>query len=464
MGTDAAAVETAGAADAGRDVKEEETGFRKVEKPAFMAPKEKWDHRRTGGEVHRCRKGHRTEIKAHEWRKFGYADKEEVITRPLEIDGVNTLALPRVNRKDITPEQFFEEYCLPCKPCIIEGAMEHWPAMQKWMRPELLKRLRHTNLKVGEDDKGRKLRMKYKYFDDYLNNQKDDSPLYLFETRVDADPVSSTLLADYEVPDLFPHDFFDLVNPDSKPPYRWWSIGPKRSGTTVHTDPLGTAAWNAVTHGRKRWVLFEPGVSGRIAKGKDVLDRKNEDDEAIMYFDFLLPRLRAKHPEVRIYLADQGPGEVIFVPGDWWHGVLNLDDAVSCTQNYCGYDNFDRVWKRTRKERKKLSHLWFRNMRKFAPELYARALELNRRDGYKMRHEKKPEDHQSSSDSSGSESSSDSTSDHEEDLDLSRVLNVNTKIEAPWKDEELPPKRSHGWDPDPKKARKRSRTEEAAGA
>merc|ERR1712039_422312 len=215
------------------------------------------------------------------------------------------------------------------------------------------------------------------YYADYVRNQQDDSPLYLFETNMDENAYIRTLTNDFEIPDVFPYDWLALVNSDSRPPYRWFCIGPKRSGTTVHIDPLATSAWNAVTHGTKRWVLFEPKEKKRVVTGKDHR-RSGEDDEAIMYFDFILPRVKRAHPELKVYEGLQNPGDVIFVPGDWWHGVLNLEDTVAVTQNYVGPDNFDLVWQRTRKEREKVAHLWMRNMRKFAPELYERAVAMNK--------------------------------------------------------------------------------------
>eukprot|EP00928_Gymnodinium_smaydae_P067763 TRINITY_DN5075_c2_g5_i2.p1 TRINITY_DN5075_c2_g5~~TRINITY_DN5075_c2_g5_i2.p1 ORF type:complete len:531 (+),score=97.52 TRINITY_DN5075_c2_g5_i2:68-1660(+) len=394
-----------------------------------------YKHRRTARELKRCKKGQRSELGADEWGKFGYAAKADaVFSRPLGVDGVSTLPLPRVRRSDITPEEFFEKFALPRRPCIIEGAIDDWPAMSRWGVEHLSKAHRNTPFKVGEDDKGRKLRMKLKYFLDYMTHQRDDSPLYLFETRVDGDAQGRKLLEDFLVPDLFPHDFFDLVPPHAKPPFRWWSIGPKRSGTTVHQDPLGTAAWNAVTHGRKRWVLFEPTVKGKIAKGKDFIDKANgEDDEAMMYFDFILPRIRDHYPDVTVYLADQGPGEVIFVPGDWWHGVVNLEDTIAVTQNYVGLDNFDTVWMRTRRERVKLAYQWLRNMRKFAPHLHSRALELNTRDRFRMRQDQAPRAASEKSGSGSSSSSSDSSSAEEEDLLLERVRPPHAAhYIAPW--------------------------------
>lgn len=71
-------------------------------------------------------------------------------------------------------------------------------------------------------------------------------------------------------------------------------MGPERSGTPIHIDPLTTSAWNASLKGHKRWVLFGENVPKSIVKGKEFRP-KGYDDEAINYFIEILPKIRAKY-------------------------------------------------------------------------------------------------------------------------------------------------------------------------
>jgi histone arginine demethylase JMJD6 len=113
--------------------------------------------------------------------------------------------------------------------------------------------------------------------------------------------------------------------------------------------------------------------------------QKGEDDEAIMYMKEIFPKLKEKYGN---FLNEmwfiQRPGELVFVPGGWWHVVVNLDDTIAVTQNYCNSVNFEKVWVHVRSERKKMAVVFLRKLKKFFPEIYHKAVQMNEKDGFLM--------------------------------------------------------------------------------
>jgi len=360
--------------------------------------KKTWERR-----LEEAKKKHRPKLK--DWSKDAFAtrrttDFEELSSAP------SSCFIDRISCRSLSTQDFVERYERPCLPVIISDIPQEecweggkpgcWDSFA-WLKDKVGERL----FKVGEDDDGYKVKVKLRYFLRYLAQNTDDSPLYVFDSgSFEEDKV---LMGTYAVPSYFPDDLFSLVGEKRRPPYKWFLLGPKRSGTCVHIDPLGTSAWNTVIRGRKRWVLFPPGTSKSVAKALDHI-KKGEDDEAINYFVDFLPRLRQemkrqqqqKHAESssssssssdeipQMIEFTQYPGETVFVPGGWWHAVLNLDDSVAVTQNFCSSTNFLKVWKHTRSGRKKMACKWLRKLKTSHPALARQAEEANRADAFTM--------------------------------------------------------------------------------
>ncbi|CAK9163566.1 unnamed protein product [Ilex paraguariensis] len=283
---------------------------------------------------------------------------EKCCRKPLHFDGFNSLYLHRrlyrcyttldgfcfdsgnvERKKNLSLEEFHIEYDGQ-KPVLISGLTDTWPARKTWTTEQLLLNYGDTAFRISQRS-SRKINMKLKDYVSYMQMQHDEDPLYIFDDKFGE--AAPGLLKDYMVPHIFQEDFFDVLDRDQRPPFRWLIIGPERSGASWHVDPALTSAWNTLLYGRKRWALYPP---GKVPLGVTVHVNEEDGDVNIetpsslqWWLDFY-PLLADKDKPIE---CTQLPGETIFVPSGWWHCVLNLETTVAVTQNFVSSKNFEFV-------------------------------------------------------------------------------------------------------------------------
>lgn len=176
-------------------------------------------------------------------------------------------------------------------------------------------------------------------FIEYLQSNNDESPLYLFDCRSKA---MEQIRKEYSsnIPDIFKEDYFKLLA-NSRPDHSWLIIGSARSGSTFHKDPNNTSAWNACITGMKLWVMLPPHIT---PPGVTVSDDQSEITSPVGIGEWVLSGFYhdlLKIPEVMIGITF--PGECMYVPSNWWHLVINLQDSIAITENFVPKKDLNNV-------------------------------------------------------------------------------------------------------------------------
>ncbi|KRZ93632.1 60S ribosomal protein L32, partial [Trichinella sp. T8] len=164
--------------------------------------------------------------------------------------------------------RFVLRYEIKSYPVVITNLQCGWAAHEKCTVEKLLRKYSKQFFKCSEDDDCYSVKIKMKYFSEYIKGQNDGSPLYIFDSTFGERKKCNKLLNGYSVPKFFEDNLFR------------------------HAD---THAWNALVF------IISVGV-------------------------WFLP-----DPPENLVEVLQKPGETIFMPGRWWHVVLNLHFPVAVT-------------------------------------------------------------------------------------------------------------------------------------
>jgi hypothetical protein len=141
----------------------------------------------------------RGDLNLAEWMKQGHAYNPSLSDEPKPAGHIAT-----EHASSLSVAAFRERYEAPNLPVLIDGCADAWPAARgAWHPAALFETYRHRKFKAGEDDDGYPVKVKLKYFLRYAARQRDDSPLYIFDSMYEQGAKDCAIRHDYEVPPYF---------------------------------------------------------------------------------------------------------------------------------------------------------------------------------------------------------------------------------------------------------------------
>lgn len=263
--------------------------------------------------------------------------------------------------------------------CLINDA-DH--GQLRWSFQNLLRRFGHVNWRFSDTHGEMMCLDTYAKYIFGIEGMMDDSPLGIYDSEFgdesdDPDNPSPTqaLVTEYTVPSCFSKDLFEFADSGPRPPFRWILIGPERSGTGMHIDPLYTNAWVTVIEGKKRWMLFPPTVPLEEIGMKKGEPQINSATWFKHYYDKVIDKSWPE--EWRPVEVLQNPKETVFVPNGWPHLVLNLELTVAVTHNYASeFGPFEQMWKEVCEMEQEFAKRWLNGLKFHRPDLVERIHDL----------------------------------------------------------------------------------------
>lgn len=221
-------------------------------------------------------------------------------------------------------QEFLDHFYAPGRPCVVTGALGHWPALGRWTPAYLREKVGDAPV---EFQSGRRRTREFELDKAKLRKVL---PFTDFLDRILASPGNDAYVTANNSDNAGNRAAFAPLMADTGPiPFALgpgegmiW-IGPEGTFTPLHFD-LTNNLLVQVT-GSKRILLVPPSETRYLYHRRHVFsDIHDLEDPA---------RLRI-HPlakQAQTFEVTLGPGEILYIPIGWWHQVRSLEFSVMLT-------------------------------------------------------------------------------------------------------------------------------------
>lgn len=247
--------------------------------------------------------------------------------------------LGEVPRMQGTSKSLNRSHLRPRKPIVLQGMMDGWAAKERWTFDFFKSEYGDVKVPTGvvfSEKKDQSLHDYIEYLQSFEKGEASGPPIYMEGWYFRAH--NDELCADFEVPDCLKDDWFENYFPKRKNPKGTGILmGPKGAFTKLHTDGQCTHTWLAQFVGRKHWIIVDYEQLSSVFKDKPECNGKYEGYEHPGLEEYI------KTHRVEYWTCDLQPGELIVLPGNWFHQVTTLENSISLTHNFFNGTNARRV-------------------------------------------------------------------------------------------------------------------------
>ncbi len=226
------------------------------------------------------------------------------------------LDLPEEYFDSETKDEFFRRYFDKRRPVLIKRGAKEWPLMKKWSKQYIVSIAGNEVCTVVSDSRPASSQQQEtlkRYFKEHRNKstltlQKYDreyAPKYLEDV-----PIPSPFFSNETIHRFF---FYHSIENAGTLPHR-------------HGD-----AFNILVSGKKKWVFYDASPL-HSKKGFDKMNEFHQSyppgSHACDWFANEVNKLASALRRTQVYQCIQEPGDIVYIPRDYAHAVLNLDEVL----------------------------------------------------------------------------------------------------------------------------------------